>query len=76
MNTSFFFVDGRQKTIPIYSSTNAHEALEFLCHMLSLADHQGYSVFEHYSIKNNITAKSTYTGMHTGATRLDDNLLV
>jgi hypothetical protein len=65
MITSFFFADGRQKSIPIYSSTNSHEALEFLCHMIALADHHGYSVFEHFSIKNNVTGKVSFTGMYT-----------
>lgn len=46
----FFFLDGKQKKIPIYSSTTAMEALEFLLQMVGLKNQEGYMIYEHYVV--------------------------
>ena len=48
----FYFLDGKQKQIPVYSSTTATEALEFLLQMVGLKDNQGYMVYEQFVVKN------------------------
>ena len=50
MITMFEFCNGKQKQIPVYSSTTVAEALEFLCTMMGIEDREGYSVFECYEI--------------------------
>lgn len=46
----FHFCDGKQKQIPIYSSTTSEEALEFLLQMVGLKNPVGYMVYESFSI--------------------------
>jgi hypothetical protein len=46
----FYFVDGKQKQIPIYSSTTASEGLEFLMQMIGLKNQKGYIVYECYKV--------------------------
>ena len=48
----FHFMDGKQKQIPIYSSTTAEEALEFLLQMVGLAGAKGYMIYESYLLQN------------------------
>lgn len=43
-------MDDKQKQIPIYSSTTAEEALEFLLQMIGLKDSTGFMIYESYQI--------------------------
>ena len=51
----FYFLDGRQKKVPVYSSTTAMESLEFLLQMVGLKDQEGYMIYEHYVVVNKRT---------------------
>ena len=51
-------MDGRQKKVPIYSSTTAMESLEFLLQMVGLKNPEGYMVYEHYVVLNKKTNRT------------------
>ena len=62
----FHFLDGRQKQIPCYSSTNAAEALEFLVGMIGLRDPAGYMIYEVFKKVNIRTKKEEIVGQYLG----------
>src|SRR3990167_5105238 len=57
---TFYFMDGRQKQIPIYASTTSKEAFEFLLQMIALKDNKGYIVYEVYKTINKDTQQADF----------------
>ena len=55
----FHFLDGKQKQVPIYSSTTAMESLEFLLQMVGLKDAEGYMVYESYQLTSTARVETT-----------------